>query len=196
MAAKKDTAPPQLPEAVAADPLWQAIAAYEFDPPGVERRFGDRLARENGWPPAYAEAAIGEYRRFCYLAATCGHTVVPSDEVDQVWHLHLLYSERYWDTFCAGVLGRPFHHAPALGGAAEADLHRRMYAGTLASYEAAFGHRPPATLWPPTADRFRHAGAHRRVNAADYVVIPRLDKPKRIGLAICAIGLIVAIWTL
>ena len=196
MAAKKDTAPPPLPDAVAADPLWRAIAEYEFDPPGVERRFGDRLARENGWPPAYAEAAVGEYRRFCYLAATCGHMVVPSDEVDQVWHLHLLYSERYWDIFCADVLGRLFHHAPALGGVAEADLHRRMYARTLSSYEAAFGHPPPAALWPATADRFRHAGARRRVNMADYVILPRLDKPKRIGIAVCVIGLIVAIWTL
>jgi hypothetical protein len=196
MAGKKTPEPTPPPDAVAADPLWQAIAGWAFDPEGAEITFAGRLARENGWPPAYAEAAIAEYRRFLYLARRADHMVVPSDEVDQVWHLHLLYSKNYWDGLCPHVLGGPFHHAPARGGPDDADYHRRMYAKTLASYQAIFGVRPPAALWPDTAARFRHAGAHRRVNVADYVVIPRLDKPKRIGIAICIIGLIVAIWTL
>jgi len=196
MSRESQAAKAEVPAEVVADALWQAIRSYELDPEGAEIAFAGRLAAENGWPSAYARAAIEEYRRFCYLAMTAGHTVVPSDEIDQVWHLHLLYSERYWNDFCGNVLGRPFHHVPALGGAEDADRHRRLYAKTLSSYEKAFGTRPPAALWPETAERFRHAGAHRRVNTADYVVIPRLDKPKRIGLAVCIIGLIIAIATL
>jgi hypothetical protein len=196
MARNRTTAPKPLPDEVAADPLWQAIAAYDFDPNGAEITFAARLARENGWPPAYAEAAIAEYRRFLYLAQKADHMVVPSDEVDQAWHLHLLYSARYRDDFCARVLGKSFDHAPATGGMADADHHRRMYAKTLASYEAVFGARPPPAVWPDTAKRFRYGRAYRRVNMADYVVIPRLDKPKRIGIVICIIGLIIAIWTL
>lgn len=196
MNARQTAAAPELPQAVADDPLWQATSAYAFDPDGAVITFAGRLAAENGWPPAYAEAAIGEYRRFCYLAMTADHMVVPSDEIDQVWHLHLLYSKRYWDEFCPRVLGRPFHHVPALGGREDSDHHRQMYAKTLARYHSTFGHWPPEAFWPETGERFRAARAFRRVNTANYVVIPRLDKPKRIGIAVCVIGLIVAVATL
>ncbi|MEZ6192343.1 MAG: hypothetical protein R3C45_13785 [Phycisphaerales bacterium] len=50
---------------------------------------------------------VNEYRRFCYLAIAAGHTVTPSDEVDQAWHLHLLYTRDYWEDFCPNVLGTP-----------------------------------------------------------------------------------------
>jgi hypothetical protein len=36
------------------------------------------------------------------------HIVTPSEQVDQVWHLHLTYTRSYWDEFCPNVLGQPF----------------------------------------------------------------------------------------
>jgi hypothetical protein len=190
-----DAAKADLPTGIATDPLWRAIEAYDFDPKGPEFTFAPRLARENGWPPSYADAAIREYRRFCYLAMKADHMVVPSDEVDQVWHLHLLHSESYWDEFCAKVLGRPFHHAPSRGGGEETDAMRRLYARTLGAYAEIFEHPPPPAFWPETAERFMYPRRYRRVDMRNYVVIPRLDKSKRIGLMICAAGLIIAIIT-
>ena len=36
-----------------------------------------------------APGAIEEYRKFVFLALVAGHQITPSDQVDQVWHLHL-----------------------------------------------------------------------------------------------------------
>ncbi|MEE8333517.1 MAG: hypothetical protein V3R85_06680 [Alphaproteobacteria bacterium] len=193
--AAKAGVPTEIPGDIAADPLWQAISEYAFDRGGTVYKFVDRLAREQGWPRLYAEAAIGEYRRFCYLAGKADHVVVPSDAVDQVWHLHLLYSEDYWDVFCADVLGRKFHHAPSRGGATETLEMRQLYAKTLSAYAEIFTTPPPPAFWPETSERFMYSGRYRRVDMWNYVTIPRLDKPKRIGLMICAIGLIIAIIT-
>ena len=76
-----------------ADPsLLARIEAFGLDVPGAPDPFSRRLARENGWPTAYAERVVREYRRFVVLAVSAGHAVTPSEQVDQAWHLHLLYS--------------------------------------------------------------------------------------------------------
>ena len=53
--------------------LWSKIAAFEIDDPGSDFRFSQRLARDNGWRPEYAEEVIDEYRRFVFLAFAAGH---------------------------------------------------------------------------------------------------------------------------
>ncbi len=97
--------------------LWHRIAAHSIGPDDAALTFAARLARENRWSLAHAEAVIGEYKRFCYLAMTAGHEVTPSDAVDQAWHLHLTYTRDYWQTFCPEVLGGDLHHGPTKGGA-------------------------------------------------------------------------------
>ena len=96
--------------------LWQRIAAFEFDPVDAALPFSRRLARDNGWSDAFAQRAVEEYRRFVFLAMVAGHPVTPSDEVDQVWHLHLCYTRSYWEDLCGEVLPRPLHHGPTRGG--------------------------------------------------------------------------------
>jgi hypothetical protein len=48
------------------DPLWQRIADHQIGPDDALLSFAARLARENRWSLAHAEAVIGEYKRFCY----------------------------------------------------------------------------------------------------------------------------------
>ena len=155
------------------EPLWQRIEAYEFDEPGTALTFAMRLARENGWSAAFAGRVVTEYRRFCYLAVTAGHPVTPSDAVDQAWHLHLSYSESYWDTFCAEVLGQPLHHGPTRGGDAEQAKYRGWYRDTLAAYERVSGEAPPADIWPDPVRRFIGVEAMRRINTADKMILPK-----------------------
>lgn len=83
---------------------WSGLRALDFNAADAVLPFSARLARDNGWSRAFAERAIEEYRKFCFLAVHAGHPVTPSDEVDQVWHLHLLYSRHYWDALCRDVL--------------------------------------------------------------------------------------------
>jgi uncharacterized membrane protein YgcG len=155
------------------DPLWTRLQEFDLDQAGDELTFSRRLARENGWSTAFTRRAIEEYKRFCYLAVRAGHPVTPSEEVDQVWHLHLVYTRSYWGAFCGKVLEMPLHHGPTRGGVKEGVKYRDDYAATLASYRRIFGRQPPADLWPAPAARFRHAAAFRRVNTAAHWVVPK-----------------------
>lgn len=152
--------------------LWTRISAHPLDVPGAALPFSRRLARENGWTAAFAARAILEYRRFVYLALVSSAPVTPSDEVDQVWHLHLQYTEDYWDRFCPQVLGRPLHHGPTSGGGAEGRRYRDQYLATLALYAEQFDAAPPADIWPPADMRFGRAPNFRRVNTKEVLMIP------------------------
>ena len=131
------------------DSLWHEIQAFSIDDPHSSFKFSDRLARENGWTLAYTQRVINEYKRFVYLAMTAGHPVTPSVAVDQAWHLHLTYTQSYWELFCGEVLKRPLHHGPTKGGQKENEKFHDWYTHTLASYQEAFGRPAPADIWPP-----------------------------------------------
>jgi len=126
--------------------LYQRICAYELDDPSHEIGFLAHLMRANGWGRLLALAAIEEYRKFVFLALEANHQVTPSDQVDQVWHLHLLFSDAYWNDFCPRVLGRPLHHHPARGGQAERDRFHELYRATIHSYRQHFGEPPPRSV--------------------------------------------------
>jgi hypothetical protein len=81
--------------------LWKKIESFELDDPQSSFMFTDRLARENGWSIEYAIRTVSEYKRFIFLMCIAEHPLTPSDQVDQVWHLHLLYTESYWIDLCA-----------------------------------------------------------------------------------------------
>jgi hypothetical protein len=87
--------------------LLTKIEAFSFDQLGTNFAFSQRLAKENGWDIEYTNRVIQEYRKFVFLAVVAGHMVTPSEQVDQVWHLHLTYTHSYWDEFCPNVLGQP-----------------------------------------------------------------------------------------
>ena len=76
--------------------LWERLSAFQIDAsPEAVLRFESRLARENGWDLGKARRAVEEYKKFLFLGVTAEHTVTPSEEVDQVWHLHLVYTHSY-----------------------------------------------------------------------------------------------------
>jgi len=151
--------------------LWERISSFSPDKAGAQLPFSRRLAKENGWPADFAARAIEEYKRFVYLAMAAGHPVSPSDAVDQVWHLHLTYTENYWKQFCAEILREPLHHQPTEGGPAEHDKFKDWYRRTKASYRDHFGEEPPRELWPGP-DETKH---HRvtKVDRATHWIIPK-----------------------
>lgn len=163
-----------------------------IEPAGALRTFGSRLAQENGWSRDFAARVEAEYRRFLYLMAKSDRDLTPSDAVDQAWHLHLGYSRHYWEELCGRIVGRPLHHGPSAGGAAEAARYRDQYRATLDRYAELFGEAPPADIWPDAATRF--AGDWRRIDLSDAIVLPRrrvrgaLALGLALPLAACAAG--------
>jgi len=152
--------------------LWNRINNVEFDLPEALLDFTARLARENGWSRNYADRAVQEYRRFAYIAVMAPHEVTPSDEVDQVWHLHLTYSRHYWGPWTE-ALGRKLHHGPTNGGSDEAARFEKNYQATLESYFQVFGEEPPIDLWPDPGERFEVTPRMRRVNVGRYLLVSK-----------------------
>jgi hypothetical protein len=155
------------------DDLYKRISDYEIDIPGAKQSFTQRLGQENRWSMRFADQAIREYKKFLYLAMVCEHEVTPSDEVDQVWHLHLIYSRDYWLKLCADILPRPLHHGPSEGGSTEADRFLKNYRATLASYEREFDEAPPGEIWPPEAIRFDPRQQYHRIDASQNWLLPK-----------------------
>ena len=158
------------------DPRWQKIRQYRLDDPDADLPFTRRLARENRWAVDFAVRVVEEYRHFCYLAIAAGHPVTPSDEVDQTWHLHLLYTRDYWDDFCPNVLGTKLHHGPTRGGKGEGLRYDEQYRKTLDSYRHLFGYAPPNDIWPAPDVRFGPRMIGVRVLPSEVMI---LNKPWR-----------------
>lgn len=143
--------------------LWDTIRNFEIDDPNSSLTFTNRLARENGWKMEYAIRAVHEYKKFIYMLCIAEHPLTPSDQVDQVWHLHLLYTESYWIDFCQNTLGRQIHHGPTKGGKEEGEKYNDLYEKTIQLYKIQFKREAPQDLWPTKEIRFGEIN-FRRVN--------------------------------
>lgn len=141
--------------------LWGKIKLFELDDPAISLTFTDRLARENGWTLEYTVRAVEEYKKFMFLLCIAGHPLTPSDQVDQVWHLHLLYTQSYWNDFCRDTLGRQVHHGPTKGGQEENSKFTDWYEKTKQFYRSTFGVQPPTEIWPPSDVRFSDVNFQR-----------------------------------
>jgi hypothetical protein len=150
--------------------LWEKIQAFRLDEAAVSFPFSRRLMRENDWDEAYTYRVMEEYKKFVLLMCVVGHPVTPSDEVDQVWHLHLLYTRSYWEDLCENTLGQRLHHGPTKGGAAEGNKFNDWYARTLQSYREIFGEEPPVDIWRPAKIRFGEVNFQRVNMHRNWVV--------------------------
>ena len=139
---------------VSAD-VYQRIQAFSLDQPDSQISFHAKLARDNHWSEEYARRVVEEYKKFAYLAVVAEHPVSPSDQVDQAWHLHMTYTQSYWNEFCLKVLETPLHHHPTKGGQAERHKMTDWYTQTLSAYEQTFHQTPPGDIWPPRSGSIR-----------------------------------------
>lgn len=155
--------------------------------------FCARLAIENGWSKAFARRTLEEYKKFLYLCVAFGDGCTPSDEVDQVWHLHLSYTKSYWRDLCPNVLEKPLHHNPTEGGPAEDAKYQGKYLRTLERYKAEFGQYPPADIWPDVHERFKPLALRsqqKRIDTDRYLLIPK--QPAQIVVFTLAFSLLIS----
>ena len=111
--------------------LWEKIKLFQFNEPGIDFSFEERLARENGWTKEYTRCVIDEYKRFIFLCCTSETGITPSDPVDQAWHLHLTFTRSYWIDLCKNTLAKEVHHNPTKGGQKEAEKFNDYYTSYL-----------------------------------------------------------------
>jgi hypothetical protein len=153
--------------------LWEKIREFEIDDIESDFTFTDRLARENDWSTEYSVRAIHEYKRFVFMLSITKQPLTPSDEVDQVWHLHLLYTVSYWVEMCRGLIGKEIHHGPTKGGQSEKDKYKDFYQETKDFYKSLFNEDPPKDIWPSSEVRFGQL-RFTRVNRHRNWVVPKL----------------------
>lgn len=152
--------------------LWDKIKNFELDDPHSSLTFTQRLARENGWTIEYSLRAVHEYKKFIFMLCIAPHSLTPSDQVDQVWHLHLVYTQSYWIEFCKDTLGRQIHHGPTKGGSHEAEKYNDLYEKTIEFYKTLFERNPPEDIWPSANIRF--SDVHfQRVNMSKNWIIKK-----------------------
>uniref|UniRef100_UPI00404B075D glycine-rich domain-containing protein n=2 Tax=Flavobacterium sp. TaxID=239 RepID=UPI00404B075D len=150
--------------------LWNEIRSFELDDPEISFNFSDRLARENGWTLEYSLRAILEYKKFIFLLTITNHPLTPSDQVDQVWHLHLLYTQSYWDDFCEKLLKRKIHHGPTKGGEAEKSKYTNWYEKTKDLYVETFKTAIPNDIWPSSEIRFSEIKFERVNTKRNWII--------------------------
>ena len=127
--------------------LWRKIKNFRFDKLGAAYPYSARLADESfEGDRDYAHVVIEEYRRFLFLMGAMGHSVTPSFDVDEAWHLHLDFTGSYWDEMMGKIIGTPYHHSPGNGEDEGEALFQLVYQRTLAEYEEHFG-TPPMRVW-------------------------------------------------
>jgi len=124
--------------------FWDTILKFDFDDPEGEYVFSTRLASENFWTKNFTEIAILEYKKFMYLAATSNSMVSPSEIIDKVWHLHLVYTQSYND-FCK-LLGKQIKHIPSTHNKKEISKFKRANQQTQSLYKSVFGNQPK-NIW-------------------------------------------------
>jgi hypothetical protein len=147
--------------------LWQKIKTFELDNPDISFSFSDRLSRENSWSLEYSIRTIEEYKKFIFLLCISKHPLTPSDQVDQVWHLHLLYTQSYWIDFCQNTIEKQIHHGPTMGGHQENEKFTNWYEKTKELYLSIFLNAIPEDIWPSSTIRFSQIN-FRRINIENY----------------------------
>lgn len=153
--------------------VWHRIEKYDLDAVDATFPFSARLARENDWSIAYAKNVIEEYKKFMFLIKVAGHPCTPSDAVDQVWHLHLVYTRDYWQVWCKEILEQEVHHGPTKGGNKERAKFHDWYEQTKATYQRLFNQIPPPQIWPSSTIRFSEID-FRRVNTHKNFVLSKV----------------------
>ncbi|WP_230086411.1 glycine-rich domain-containing protein [Halomonas sp. 328] len=97
------------------------------------------------WGEDELDVAVQYYKNFLYLNKKYIDEVpviVPSIEVDEIWHHHILDTRSYIKD-CASIFGYYFHHYPYFGMRSEVDYKNlgEAYEVTQMLHELEFGER-------------------------------------------------------
>jgi hypothetical protein len=96
---------------------------------------------EGEWTHQRTMQAIAQYRQFLYLIYLYpNRSLVPSQDIDRVWHHHILDTMKYAQD-CQMLFGYFLHHFPYFGLRGESDRHNWQTAveQTQALFQEHFG---------------------------------------------------------
>lgn len=122
--------------------LWVKIQNSPLVLAGDENLI-DRVIKETNWSKSKVKDVILAYKKFLYLAAI-NKEVVPSKEVDIIWHTHILFTNDYFVRW-SNILGKTVHHSPEIKG--QTNTYNNTYKETYNSYTNEFGKNDDSIIY-------------------------------------------------
>jgi hypothetical protein len=116
--------------------IWWDLKFKRLDLSSVARKYIEKT----GYSTEFTVRVEKEYKRFLEMASE-GHEVVPSQQIDDFWHNHVLDTEKYRKD--CDILGVFIDHCPDDG---SKDLDSD-FDNTLEIYNQHFGEEPPKDIW-------------------------------------------------
>jgi hypothetical protein len=119
----------------------------------------NRARKYQDWDDEKTKRVQLEYERFLALGVFCpDFTLVPSADVDEVWHAHLLFTRLYQD-HSTTLFGEFLHHTPAVE-TVDKIKNRSEYQQMLEKYREVFKIEPDNEIWPSIEDCGLRGNAH------------------------------------
>ena len=88
--------------------FWKKLETLDLGPIAFQLNRG-------GWNPQQTQQVMLKYRMFLLLVFLSPNmTIVPTREIDEVWHHHILDTNKYASD-CQKLFGRLLHHFPYFG---------------------------------------------------------------------------------
>lgn len=103
------------------------------------------LSIENGgkgWDKQRADLAVDWYKRFLAVRAEGYVGLVPTLDIDEIWHLHILYTKDYRQD-CDRIFGRYLDHQPSDGSSETKKKLRAGFQKTTHLFKVYFNEVPP-----------------------------------------------------
>lgn len=75
-----------------------------------------KMTKAQGWKQKHAVMAVQQYKRMLFLWKKYGdhENLPPSEEIDEVWHNHILDTDKYQED-CQVIFGQYLRHYPYFG---------------------------------------------------------------------------------
>ena len=127
-----------------------------------------QVKQTNFLDDAFLQEGVKNYHRFLrlYPKARGVHRLVPTYQIDIIWHTHMLSSLREYDEECISIMGCAFDHDDSLNDRSEGSSLEVAFRATSALWEREYGEKyhveggmyrgePPSSFFRPNADGIR-----------------------------------------
>lgn len=135
-----------LPEAITPERISHLIHEKRIDPNiaridlGMVKHKLQDTQEAKGWTAEECEQHEVAYKRYLHLCKLHGKGMVPTKDVDEFWHQHIMDTRAYAQD-CEEALGHFLHHFPYLGMRGEEDARQleTAFRRTKRLHREAFG---------------------------------------------------------
>ena len=103
----------------------------------------EKLLESKEWSSEKADRAVNDYKKYMALMkAMDGYQLVPNEEIDEIWHMHILDTRQYMQD-CNELFGEYMHHYPYFGMLGEENKTQWLETQTLSEnvWEQLFGNK-------------------------------------------------------